>query len=251
MTVVTYPVGRPRPAAQRGGDCRARDLDQDRNVYGPHIFAAPTYCQVCNGALRLTVTASVIPELLVEVRRPPVVTGDVYDDIYSDTYVGTIDPAAWAAAGTVRFDAPLLGAALDGVSLDRVTPEIVSIRLSARVMGDVHVVLRQGERSARIQHGSSRLATTTSRTVRWLASPSPVGVANTSRVEEATPVVPSLLRYVASVAPATVDAANFAVTVAATSARFGFGLGTDAGRDRPISHHRQLTDASGSVVVVD
>ena len=77
MTTATYPLGRPPAAAKRGGDCRARDLDQGRNVHGPHRFAATTHCQISNGMLRLTVGASgTAPALTVEARRGRVTVED-------------------------------------------------------------------------------------------------------------------------------------------------------------------------------
>ncbi|HEX7135395.1 MAG TPA: hypothetical protein VF228_22660, partial [Iamia sp.] len=77
MTVIAYPLGHPRAAASRGGDCRARDLDQARNVHGPHRFAVSTHCQISNGMLRLTVgAAGAAPSLTVECWRPALPIGD-------------------------------------------------------------------------------------------------------------------------------------------------------------------------------
>ncbi len=255
MTTVAYALGRPRPAVSRGGDCRAHDLDQDRNVHGPHRFAATTHCQISNGMLRLTVGASgAAPSLTVEAWRGAVVIGDVYEDPYVDLYGGAYSVPAWQAMGTLTIDSPSVSALLTAVRVVRLNPEAVTIRLVAPLMADAYVTLPRGWRSVRIQHGRTRAPLVdTDRRIRWTASPSPTGTSATGRVEEATapPGLDGMFRFVAAIDPATVNTGAFSVTAASvTTARFGAGVGVDTTNDRPLDHHRQLGDASRPRLVV-
>lgn len=67
MTTVAYALGRPRPAASRGGDSRAFDLAQEpidpshpgRLVYDGHRFAAPDHCQI-KGGVDVTGSAALV-----------------------------------------------------------------------------------------------------------------------------------------------------------------------------------------------
>lgn len=253
MTVATYALGRPHPAASRGGDCRARDLNQTRNVHGPHRFAATTHCQITNGMLRLTVGASgAAPSLTVEAWRGRVTIGDTFEDVYVDGYGGTVATPAWMAMGTITIDSPAVSALLTAARITRLTPEAITIRLVAPLMGDAFVTLRRGERQVRIQHGSTRSPViTTSRRVRWTATPALVAVTRLTRVEEAWPAVDGLRRYVGALGTVTPTASTFsAATASVSSARFGAGVGTSTIGDRTIDMHRQLCDISRPRLVV-
>lgn len=254
MTVAAYPLGTPLSAAKRGGDCRARDLTQARNVFGPHRFATTTACRISNGLVRVTVGASgVAPSLTIEAWRGEVTVGDVYVDVYDDLYGGTLSTPAWMAIGTLTIDSTTVPAMLDAVKLARISPEALTIRLVAPIMADAFVTLRRGERHVRIQHGSTRppVLMTAGRRIRLTASPSPVGAALVGRVEESSPAIEGLLRYVGATGAVTANAGAFSLTSAlVTSARFGAGVGTTARRDRPADMHRQLADATRSRMVV-
>lgn len=254
MTTVAYDLGAPPAAAQRGGDCRARDLGQGRNVHGPHRFASTTHCRINNGLLRLTVGASgAAPSLTIEARRGSVATGDVYGDVYGDIYGGSMTAPAWFAMGTLTIDSPSVAALLTAVRIAHVTAEEITIRLVAPLMADAFVTLKRGRRHVGILHGDTRAnpLVDVDRRIRWTASPSPTGTASTGRVEEETPVVEGFPRFLASVDPVTVDAGAFSLTAASvTSARLGAGVGTYGTRDRPADHHREMGDASRSRLVV-
>jgi len=247
VTVRSYPLGRPRSASQSGGDCRARDLSQVHNVFGPWRFAATTHCRINNGLLRLTVgAAGATPTLTVEARRGRVVVGDFYSDTYSDTYGGSYSTPAWFAMGTLIIDSPSVAASLIAVRLVRISPEVVTIRLVAPLVADAFVTLRRGERHCRVQHGSTRAPlVVTDRRVRWTASPALDGTAYLGRVEETAETILGFRRYVGAIDSAAANAGTFSVTAASvTSARFGAGVGTPVTRDRPHDLHRQLGDTS-------
>lgn len=255
MTVAAYALGRPRPAASRGGDCRAYDINQARNVHGPHRFAASTHCRITNGMLRLTVGASgAAPSLTVEVWRRRVVINDTYADTYTDTYGGDIGTPAWFSVGTLTIDSPSGSALLTAVRLVRINPEAVTIRLVAPLMADAFVTLPRGWRSVRITHGDRRLAPVDiDRRIRWTASPSPVGTASAGRVEEITAAadLDGMERFVAALDAVTANAGAFSLTATSvTRARFGAGVGMEAPLDRPVDLHRQLGDASRPRLVV-
>lgn len=257
MTVVTFPLGLPRPALSRGGDCYAHDLStgpitERPHVHGPHRFRLPEHCAVQNGLLRVAVNAGSPPSLTMQVRQGPRTVGDTYVDTYVDLYGGAVASAEWCDAGVVTIDSPSVGAVLTGVRLVEVTPEHVIVKLLAPLIGDAFVGLYRGWRSIRIQHGDPRDPVTVARRVRLTGSPSPTGTASAGRVEESSPAVAGLLRFVASVeAGTTTDAGAFSVSVpASSSAVFGAGAGTDNARDRPYDLHRQLGDASRPVLLV-
>jgi hypothetical protein len=268
VTVVSYALGRPRTAAKRGGDCRARDLSQGRNVHGPHRFATTTACRIGNGLLRLTVGATgAAPTLAVEVWVPSTLltttvythTGDYYTDFYEDVYPGTTviedvttgEAGHWEAVGSIVVDSTSVSALLTGVRLVLVNPEVIRIRLLSPLIADAFVTLRRGERMVRIQHGSTRSGrVTTSRRVRLIDNPAPVGVAYAGRVQEDAAAYEGFPRWVASLDTATANAGSFSVTTpATTTARFGAGVATLVSRDRAADHHAQLCDASTARLV--
>ena len=261
MTTVAYPLGAPPAADMRGGDCRARDLNQARNDHGPHRFAATTHCRINNGLLRLTVGATgAVPSLTVEARRGRVVIEDYISDVVSDTIPGAIATPAWFPLGTLTIDSPSVSALLTAVQLPKVSPgegraKGVTLRLMVPAINDVYVVLHRGERHIHIHHGQdgSRNGPTIDidRRIRWTASPSPVGTAFANRVEEMAPALDSFPRWVASNDPVTTNAGSFSLTAASvTTARFGAGVGTWATQDRPSQQHWQLGDASRPSLVV-
>lgn len=253
MTAVSYTLGRPRPAGSRGGDCRAKDLNQGRNVRGPHYFYSPSHCQICNGLLRITVgPGAAAPSLTIDAWRGRVVINDLLSDILSDTLPGEMSVPEWLPVGTVTIDSPSVSAVLTAVRIVRACAESITIRLVAPLMSDAFVTLPRGWRSIRIQHGSSRPPLTDiDRRIRWTASPSPVGTASEGRVEEMTPTTPSFPRMIAAIDPVTANAAQFSLTAASvTTARFGAGVATYKPKDRPSDLHRQLGDASRPVIVL-
>lgn len=263
--IVAYDLGTPRVATERGGDCRARDLAQGRNVFGPHRFASQTDCRISNGLVRITVSVALVPTLTVEVYRPSTLTdsivhtGDVYVDTYHDLYGGTTATvttgtgAAWVTAFTAVIDSPAVAALLTAVRIQRISADSVTLRLVAPAIADAFVTLRRGERGFRLQHGSTRpprVATT--RRLTLSASPALTGVAYTGRVQEDVAVIGGgLYRYVAALDTVTTSAGGFSVTTpSVTRARLGAGLGTDGFLDTPAHHHRQLADATGPPLVV-
>lgn len=254
MTVATYDLGRPLPAPDRGGDCRARDLSQGRNVKGMHRFVASDHCRINNGLLRVTVGASgVAPALTLEAHRGPVAIDDVYEDLYEDLYGGSMTLPTWFSVGTITVDSPSVAAVLTGVRLAQVSDEEVTIRLVAPLMTDAFITLRRGRRNVDIFHGDTRASSPANidRRVRLTASPSPVGTASTGRVEEDAPVIDGFPRFVTALDPVTENAGAFSLTATADySARFGAGVGTYAYRDRPADIHREMGDASLPLLVV-
>ena len=247
MTTVAYPLGRPQPAAKRGGDCRARDRDQNRNVHGTHRFAATPPCQLDNGLLRLTVGASgVAPALTVEAMTGLRSVGDVYTDVYTDIYPGTYTAVAWTAQGTVTLDSSLLTALLTSVRIVRLTPHAVTLRLVSPVMADAFVTLKRGERMVHIQHGSTRSPlVSTSRRVSWTHAGLTGSTATAGRVVETAPLTDGFVRFVSGPGTATLNAGAFSVTQAgATSAAFGAGIATADYLDTAADMVAQLGDAT-------
>lgn len=247
MTVVTYPLDAPPAATLRGGDCRARDLNQGRNVHGPHRFAVTTHCRISNGIIRATLGASgTAPALTLEAYRGPVTGDDFFVDVYHDLYGGIADDNGWEPLGTVTIDSTSVSALMTAVRLDRIDPERLTLRLVAPLMGDAYVTLRRGERMLRITHGNRRAGVDINRRVRITAAPSPTGAAPApSRVEETGGIVGSWVRFVASLDSATADTGAFSLTASSVvSARFGAGAGTSNSRDTAADMHKQLRDAS-------
>lgn len=255
MTAVAYALGRPRAATSRGGDCRALDLAQNRNVRGPHVFATPANCQICNGLLRLTFSAiNTTPAVTVEAWRGRVIIEDYISDVVSDTIPGSYSDPAWTAMGTLTIDSPSVpSATIQGVKVWRCCPEYITVRIISPFLADAFITLPRGWRSFRIQHGSSRypLIADLDRRIRWTASPSPTGTAYPGRVEESTPTFENFPRSVFSLDPVTTNAGSFSITATSvTTARFGAGVGTSARNDRPSDLHRQLGDASRAEIVI-
>lgn len=251
MTVAIYPLGRPLPPTRRGGDCRARDLHQGRNVHGRHRFAATDHCQISNGLLTVTVGASgTTPALIIAGHRGVVVVDDFYEDVYTDIYGGSYSTPEWLAGGTLVLDSPDVSAVLTAVRIARISAESVILRLRAPLMGDAYVVLRRGERMIRIQHGSTRAPLAeVARRIRWDGMVP--GYATSHRIEETPPAMDSFPRFIAAIDPVTADGATFSLTSAdVRSARFGAGIGTWDLGDRPIDMHRQMGDASRPRIVV-
>lgn len=253
MTTVSYALGRPRSALSRGGDCRAYDVTQARNVHGSHRFAATTDCRISNGMLRLTLGASgAAPALTVEAWRGALSIGGTYTDTYTDTYAGSTSAAAWVAMGTLTIDSPSVSALLTGVRIVHINAEAITIRLVSPLVADAYVTLRRGERMCRIHHGRTRPPfVDLDRRIRWTASPLPVGTAADGRVQEATPTIDGFPRFVAALDAVTTNAGAFSLTASSVvSARFGAGVGTWALRDQPADLHSQLGDASRPLLVV-
>lgn len=255
MTVVSYVLGKPLAANMRGGDCRARDTTQGRNIYGPHRFATPSDLSICNGMIRLTVgAANAAPALIFSAYGPatPATAGTTYNTATTynaaTTYVASTYTSGWSAMGTIVIDSPVAAALLTGARIVRITPEAITIRLIAPAIADAYVTLRRGEPFARIQHGATRgTVVNTDRRVMLNGPPALTGTAYSGRVQEDTPTVANTPRFIAArTAGATVNAATFAVTVPAVrSAHFGAGVGMlTSSLSAPADMHGQLYDAS-------
>ncbi len=252
MTVVTYPLGKPRAATARGGDCRARDLTQGRNVHGPHHFAATTDLQICNGLLRLTIgAAGIAPTITVECWSAAITatTADYFVDVFADTFPGSVSTssAAWVSMGTVTLDGPSVTALLTGVQLRSVKPSAVRVRLIAPAIGDAYITLRQGFRAFAAQHGSTRGTVSIARRLSMAGPPTLAGSVSSGRVTETDPpATPGIYRFIASLDVAF--GSGFALTSPAgySYCRFGAGVGTTATLDTPADIHAQLADASRS-----
>lgn len=256
MTTVAYALGKPRAAGSRGGDCKAHDLSEARDVRGPHHFADTTHCQISNGMLRLTVGASgSAPSLLIEAWRGRVNVEDYADDIASDIAPGSISTPEWISVGTLTIDANGGPAVLTGVKLPArgISADEVTIRLVAPLIADAFITLPRGQRAVSIQHGSTRPPTLDiNRRIRLtVPTYTPVGTGFAGRVEEVLPKIESFPRMISSFDAVTVDAGQFAlVATSVISARFGFGVGTWGEKDTPSWTHRQIGDASRPAIVL-
>lgn len=252
MTVRVFPIGKPRPAGSRGGDCRAHDLRLGRKVQGPHRFRSPEDCQLRNGLLRVRVSAAgTVPTLAWEAYQGRRTVDDLYVDTYSDTYGGSTSTPVWAAAGSLVIDSPSVSAVLTRVEMVDRDDEAVTVRLVAPAIGDAFVTLERGERSVHVQHGDPRQPVDIDRRIRLTDAPSPIGTAVSTRVEEST-AIGGFLRWVASLDAATADAGAFSITASSVAtARLGAGVATSALLDTPASQHAQLGDSSVPVLVVE
>lgn len=243
MTLLaTRTLGPPRAAILRGGDVRARDLAQVRNVLGPHRFAATTDLRITNGLLRLDVGATgAAPTVTVSFYKGSVPTGDALSDTLSNTLEGSMTAGAWLTAGVITFDSPAVTATMTAAHLLHVTPNTATIRLVSAAMADAYLTLRRGERMVRIQHGATRSSTvTTTRRVRWAAATP--GTATSGRVTETTPANAGYPRFLAALDAVTTDGAAFSMTTSTSvrTGRFAAGVGTDQPLDTPADMHAQL-----------
>lgn len=140
----------PTWLAQRGGDVRAYDRREEREVYGPsHPFVETTDLAVTNGHLRYWVGNRLLA---------PFLNVQAYAD------------GAWREAGYLMLADPLGSAVLLGARLRRLTPELGTVVLTVRNQGEVMVTLRRGERMLRVQHGDASAPSAT-RLVRWTGVP--------------------------------------------------------------------------------
>lgn len=140
----------PTWASLHGGDVRAFDRSEDREVFGPsHPFERTSDLLVTNGMVRFWIgNRGLIPWLNVAAFR----SGE------------------WREMGVVSL-APTAGA-LAGARLIRCTPDEATVALSVRTTGAVHVTLRRGERMIRLGIGPERSPSTSyARTLAWDAMP--------------------------------------------------------------------------------
>lgn len=141
--------GVPRWVSDRGGDVRAYDRREAREVYGPaHPFRAPTDIEITNGVLRFWVgNARVTPFL----------------------NVSAFISGAWREVGCVQLAA---AATTAGARLVSCSPENATVAVDTFDGGTVFVTLRRGERMLRVQHGANRAPTLTiGRALYWLGTP--------------------------------------------------------------------------------
>lgn len=253
MSVEVHSLGTPKDAAERGGDCRARDLNQGRNVHGGHRFAATTHCRISNGMIRATVgAAGIAPTLTIEAMTGYRSTGDVYTDVYTDVYPGSYTALEWRAMGTLTLDSSLLTALLTGVQLVEVSAEAVVLRLLSPVMADAFIRLERGETMLHIQHGSTRPpSVTTNRRMRWTAS-GLTGAAGAGLVQESAPLTDGFARFVLGRDTVTANAGAFSVTAAGTSSAEMVAGVASAGEWMSVDHLRQQAgDTSRSGIFVE
>lgn len=250
MTVALPPieVGPARPAVERGGDVRLRDLHQGRDVRGPHVFAGSASIRMTNGLLRLDVSGpGGVPSVGISVRRGAVVIGDFLSDILSDTLPGSNNPPEWLFLGTLSFDSTSVATTLTRARIVRLSREVATVRLVAAAVGDIYLTLRRGELMGRAQHGTGRgMPQSVVRRIRWTASPTLTGTASTGRVSESTSAYTGAYRGVQRflVARQTVTASGSAFSLTTTTARviadFGFGVATPARLNGVADQHGQF-----------
>ncbi len=133
VPVLDTSVGIPQWVSKRGGDVRAYDLRENRNVLGPaHHFRVEEDIRLTNGLLRADCgPRNVAPYLTISV------------------YKG----GAWRAMGYLYLaDVDTLA----GARLVSVTPERAVLALSVRNEGTVFIHLYRGERGVRVVHGAVR-----------------------------------------------------------------------------------------------
>jgi hypothetical protein len=141
----------PKWLTDRGGDVRAFDRRQAREVYGPsHPFAKASDLMVNNGLVRFwSCPLGMIPFLHVQAYRN----------------------AAWRDVGYVVFSSSE-SQSLTAIRLAALTPESATVVLVVQGLGEVSVSLRRGERMLRVQHGSDRFPLVTAeRMVEWRGIP--------------------------------------------------------------------------------
>lgn len=142
----------PAWVAERGGDCRAYDVSQGREVFGPsHPLEEPSDLVLENGLLRAWCGGrGIVPYFTVM----------------------TFVDGAWQQCGCVVLADETTGPQLDGARLVAVTPDRVTAALRVRGIGDVYVTLKRGERMLRVQHGTTRAPTVSAtRRIGWLGTP--------------------------------------------------------------------------------
>lgn len=143
----------PRWVTDRGGDCRAFDRREGREVFGPsHPLVVPTDLVITNGLVRIWVGPRGLPPYV---------------------QVQALAGGEWREVGYVHLAVPTSrSVVLASARLTRVTPEAVSVALSVRGQGDVTVTLRRGERMLQLEHGTTGPARVLAgRHVRWAGVP--------------------------------------------------------------------------------
>jgi hypothetical protein len=146
--------------ANRGSDVRVFDRRLMREVYGPrHRFDAMTDIYVTNGLLRFRVgNRGLSPFVAVE----------------------AFSGGTWRAEGCVSL-ATATADVLRGARLVRLTPEVATVVLSVRTVGDVSVTLRRGARGLDIHHGADLPPLAPfSRSVQWRGMPPTMAVTGAS-----------------------------------------------------------------------
>jgi hypothetical protein len=124
----------PTWVTNRGGDCRAYDVTQAREVYGPsHRFATTADCIITNGLLRVVFVAR---------------------GVTAGFELWAFQGGQWVDMGLVTFgngSVPLLN-----VYLRRCTPDEVSVRAFCDLTGGGTFTLKRGERMVRCRLGNDR-----------------------------------------------------------------------------------------------
>lgn len=149
------PVGVPLDLAtsewvsDRSVDVRANDRREERDVHGPHVYAATSDAQLRNGLLRVTVGPRGFRAYVA---------------------VHAFVAGIWEDIGTVTFGLSSADV-LQTVRLVRVTPEEGVLGLAVRNVGETLVTLRRGERMLRVAAG--RGYGTQGLHARWLGTPPP------------------------------------------------------------------------------
>lgn len=240
---VSYALGTPRTATQRGGDCRARDLRLGRNVLGGHRFAVTSDCRISNGLVQATLGASGIAgALTIAAYRGEVTIEDYYADIYDDVYAGSTSVPDWHGMGVVTLDSPDVTALLTAVVVHHRSPESITLRLVVPAMADAYVILRRGERMLRIQHGEPRAGLVDiDRRIRWTDTLNPVGTAYPGRVQEDAPAVEGFPRVIGCRGAVDTYPSLFSlVAPSVRSATFLAGVATSRVKDRPADYLAHL-----------
>lgn len=148
----TFDGSAPAWLTMRGGDCRAFDRREGREVYGPsHPLVAPTDLIITNGVIRAWFGPRGMPPYL----QVQAVGGDGWQEI---GYIHLADPTGTSVL-------------LTSVRLVRVTPESVAVAVGIQDQGNAIVTLHRGERMFRIRHGGGRTRVSCVRQVRWAGLP--------------------------------------------------------------------------------
>lgn len=144
--------GVPRWITARGGDCRAFNRREEREVFGPsHPLVSSTDLVITNGLVQAWVGPRGVP--------PYLQLKAFADETWNESgYLHLGDPAGDDAV-------------LTSSRLVRVTPDEVSVAVGIQGQGDAIVTLRRGARGLDVQHGSSRTRVTANRRVQWAGLP--------------------------------------------------------------------------------